>query len=97
MPRFPAQCLQSRDVREDVASVAEAVLAGHRPRLGRSVLAHHDVREFPGGYRPAAADIEHSPHGAVVRQYEHIRIDDIVDVDVITDRRTVLVEDGSPA
>ena len=60
-PRFPAQRAKRADVGLDVARVAEAVLAGHHSRPRRPVLAHHDVREFPGGDRMAAADVEDPP------------------------------------
>ena len=61
------------------------------------VLAHDDVGEFPGGDRLAAPDIEDPSRGAVVREHQHVGVHDVLDVDVVPDRPTILVEDGSPA
>ena len=40
----------------------------------------------------AAAHVEDPPGGAVVLQYQHIGVYHVVDVDVVADRRTILVE-----
>ena len=92
---LPAQRPQGADVGQDVPGVAEAVFSGHYARLAGPVLAHHDVREFPGGDRPAASDVEDPPGGAVVRQHEHVGVHDVVDVDVVADRGAILVEVGA--
>jgi len=75
-----------------VPGVAKPVLTGDHGRLGRPVVLPHDIGEFPGRYRGAAADVEDPPGGAVVGQHQHIGVDDIVDVDVVPDRPAVLVE-----
>ena len=62
----------------------------HHSRLVRSVLAHDDVREFPGGDRLAAADVEDPPGGAVVPEHQHVGVDHVLDVDVVPDRLAVL-------
>src|SRR5215831_17759275 len=92
MPRFPPQCPQGTYVRNDVPRITEAVFACHHPRLTGPVLAHDDVREFPRRDRRAAADVEDSPCGTVVGKNEHVGVYYIVDIDVVTDRRTILVE-----
>ena len=94
---FPAQRPQGADVGQDVPCVTEAVLASHHSRLRRPVLAHHDVRKFPGGDRPAASDVKDPAHGAGVRQNQHVGVYDVVDADVIADRSAILIEDGSPS
>src|SRR5262245_11191250 len=53
-PRLPAELLQGSDVGDDVAGVAEAVLAAHHTRLLRAVLAPYDVRELHRRVRRAA-------------------------------------------
>ena len=62
------------------------------PGLVGTVLTHDDVGELPGGDRLATADVEDPPAGAVVRQHEHVRVHDVVDIDVVADRRAILVE-----
>ena len=89
---FPAQRPQGADVGQDVAGIAEAVLPGHRAWLGRAVLAHDDVGEFPRGDRGAAADVENPADGPVVLQDQHVGVHDVVDVDVVADGPAVLVK-----
>src|SRR5215469_5980572 len=90
--RLPAQGLQGADIRDDVAGVAKAVVAGHPAWLIGAVLTHNDVGEFPGGDPYTATDVEDPPGGEVVLQREHVGIYDVIDVDVVADRRTVLIE-----
>src|SRR5262249_60324794 len=61
-------------------------------RLGGPVVAADPPGELLCGVGRAAPDVEHAADGALVRQHENIRVDDVVDVDVVPDRLTVLVE-----
>src|SRR5262249_60002212 len=85
VPRVPAQRPEGADVRQDVARVAEAVLAGDHAGLVGAVVTHHDVGELPGRDRLAAADVEDLPGGALVRQHEAVGVHYVVDVDVVPD------------
>ena len=96
-PRFPAQLPQRADIGQAVPRVAEAVVPGHHSRLVRPILAHDDVREFPGGDRLTAANVEDPPGGAIVPEHQHIGVHHVLDVDVIPDRLAVLIKDRSLA
>src|SRR5262245_43676685 len=90
---FPAEVAERTDVGQDVPGIAEAILAGRDAGLIGAVLAHDDVGELPGRHRLTAADVEHLAGGPLIGQHENIGVDDVVDVDVIADRRAVFVQD----
>src|SRR5262249_61181983 len=73
------------------------VLAGDHAALVGAVVTHHDVGELPGRDRLAAADVENLPGGALVGQHEDVGVHHVVDVDVVADRRAVLVQDRREA
>src|SRR5262245_11875871 len=87
----PAKPCDGVNVRDDVSSVAEPVFAADATGEIRVVLAPNDFGELCSRITGAAADIEYLANGSLIGENEHIGVDHVMDIDVVTDRFPVLV------
>jgi len=93
-PWLPTQRPKLRDIREDVAGIADAVETGQLGLDGDSRGLNDQLGELTHGHATVATDVEDLVVGPTIVQHKEVGLHHVVDGDVVALLLTVLVDDG---
>jgi hypothetical protein len=88
----PTQVLKGADLREDMACIPESVFSRDCRWSVGTILVPHHLGELTGADRLPPPDVECPAHRSRIFKSQYVRIDYILDIDVVSDRGPIFVE-----